>query len=166
MKETTKYYLFWGLLGMAVIMLIGYLIVTHRPQPVPAPPRPREEPVIPAPIADIPEDATEEFQPERGAPLGELQLLMPVSPVEGQPFVLTDASEHANRGFKFLREKRFQEALAEYQSAARLDPRYELALKRTEDLVREINRVGVDAVKNRRVFPGDNLTYRQLYGWE
>jgi hypothetical protein len=96
----------------------------------------------------------------------QLRMMLPASDEEGQPFVLTDASEHANNAFKALREKRFQQAVMEYEMAAELDPRYESTLRRTEKLVEGIRTLGFERAKNQRVFPGDRLTYKQLYGWD
>jgi len=98
-------------------------------------------------------------------PNQQLKLMLPQTDEEGTPFVLTDASEHANRAFKLMRQKKFNEAVNEYRMASNLDPRYETLLKRTEDLVKEIRRAGFDTAKNRRIFPGSKLTYKQLYDW-
>ena len=80
---------------------------------------------------------------------------------DGTPFVVTDASLHANTAIKHLRAQRFQEAMSEFEMASELDPRYETSLKRTRELVREIKRLGIERVKFQRVFPGQKLTYKR-----
>lgn len=165
----TKYLIVWGLGGIAILALAGLLLYSLMPDSKPISP-PAPEPTAPVrvlpqvkedkPIRSVSDlEANPKNQPE-------LTFMLPATDEDGTPFVLTDASERANLGFKALKEKRFQDALSEYRMAAELDPRYEPTLKRTEALAAEIRRSGFDKAKNMRVFPGDRLTYKQLYNWE
>lgn len=171
MDSLTKYYLGWGLAGLAILVFAGYLVYSYQgslkptlPDEPPGPGVPRGEPRGGAPsskgIAPV-ED------PGRvGDDRSQMKWFLPQTDDDGVPFALTDASEHANQAFKLMREKKFNEALNEYRMAYNLDPRYEMVLKRTEDLIQEIRRSGFDVAKNRRVYPGTRLTYKQLYDWD
>ena len=169
---STKHYVIWGVIGVVVLALAGYLLfsLTHRPKPAPAEGaqrKPELARIVPQ-IKNIRprrDNASEDLsQLEREHP--DLKYMLPPSEADGMPFVLTDASEHANSAFKYLRQRQFQEAVNEYRMASELDPRYETVLKRTEEFVKEMHRVGFDTAKHQRVFPGQRLTYKQLYGWD
>ncbi len=172
MDDLTKYYLGWGLGGLAVLAVAGYMVYSYqgslRPESIS-----REKPEVVAPqvVPKAPEASSKgvvrvEDGSEGPPSYEQRRFLLPQTDEEGTPFVLTDASEHANRGFKLMRQKKFDEAVNEYRLAYNLDPRYETHLKRTEDLVKEIRRSGFDVAKTRRVYPGERLTYKDLYDWD
>ncbi len=165
----TKYLLIWGLAGIVILTLAGLLLYSLMPGSKPLP-QPESKPGTPARVlpqtqAEKPVRSVSDLEANPKNP-SELTFLLPATDEDGTPFVLTDASERANLGFKALKEKRFQDAVSEYRMATELDPRYEPTLKRTEALVEEIRRNGFEKAKNMRVFPGDRLTYKQLYNWE
>jgi hypothetical protein len=170
--DLTKYYLGWTLGGLAILAAAAYMVYSYQGSLKPKPAFPESSGSVAPGVAPqaaganskgvVPVDNVNELK--RTHP--EISLLLPQSDEEGTPFVLTDASEHANNAFKLMREQKFNEAVNEYQMAYNLDPRYEMVLKRTEDLVKEIRRSSLDTAKNRRVFPGSTLTYKQLYDWD
>lgn len=172
MDDLTKYYLGWTLGGLAILAAAAYMVYSYQGSLKPKPVLPGSSESVAPRVAPqggeanskgvVRVDDVDELK--RTHP--EISLLLPQSDEEGTPFVLTDASEHANNAFKLMREKKFSEAVDEYRMAYNLDPRYEMVLKRTEDLVKEIGRSGLDTAKNRRVFPGSKLTYKQLYDWD
>ena len=170
MDDLTKYYLGWGLGGLAILALAGYMVYSYQGSLKPGPARPEKSAVSAPKVVPKSSQAKGVIPVEEPAALSqahpELKLMLPQTDDDGIPFVLTDASEHANRGFKLMRQKKFNEAINEYRMACNLDPRYETVLKRTEDLVKEIRRSGFDRARNRRVFPGSTLTYKQLYDWD
>ncbi|HEQ60243.1 MAG TPA: hypothetical protein ENN74_01390 [Firmicutes bacterium] len=171
MDSLTKYYLGWGLAGLAILAFAGYLVYSYQGSLKPAPPDEPVEPVIPRGVPRTGDASSKGVLPVEdsnglSADRSQLKWFLPQADDDGVPFTLTDASEHANRAFKLMREKKFNEALGEYRMAYDLDPRYEMVLKRTEDLIQEIRRSGFDVAKNRRVYPGTRLTYKQLYDWD
>lgn len=171
MDDLTKHYLGWGLAGLVILAFAGYLVYSYQGSLRPTSPGRPDETAAPRVVPKVAESQSKGIAPvEDPSALGsghpELQLFLPQTNDEGIPFVLTDASEHANRAFKFMRQKKFNEAVNEYRMAYNLDPRYEMVLKRTEDLVKEVRRSGFEVAQNRRVFPGTRLTYKQLYDWD
>ncbi len=166
LDDLTKYYLGWGLAGLAVLAIAGYVVYSYQGNLRLTPAEgPAETLGGRAETGEVSKDGPPAKSLE-GPGRSELKLFLPQTDDDGVPFALTDASEHANRAFKFMREKKFSEAVNEYRMAYNLDPRYEMVLKRTEDLLKEIRRSGFEVAKNRRVFPGTRLTYKQLYDWD
>lgn len=155
-----------GILVLLVLLLVGYLLLANPDaEQVVTREETRSDEAAPEGPVETPKPG-EPISQEMRDKYPELNLLLPPSDDEGIPFQLTDASAHANEANKLMRMKRFQEALEEYRQASKLDPRYETALQRCQELVRNIDKYGLERVKNWRVFPGDKLTYKQLYGWQ
>jgi len=85
---------------------------------------------------------------------------------EGKPFKAVEANLRANSGFRFLRDRRMDEALQEYQIAAQLAPkRYNTIYITLKDHILPVYREkGADGIKDIRFKP-DSVTIGEWLGW-
>ncbi len=72
---------------------------------------------------------------------------------------------YANNGFRLMKNKQWDGAIEQYKQAAFLDKKYELVLARTQELVKNINKFGIDIVKSWEINKGTGITYGMYYGW-
>jgi hypothetical protein len=168
MDKDTKIFIMMGVIGILFLGVGGYLLYYEFLSS-----EKETEQVVETQLPESPELPVLSMKSEKGQVLfpeseknAELTYVLPIAGEEGTLWSWTEGSEYANRAFSAFKEQRFSEAEQLYAEAAKLDSNYKQQLNMTKGFIREVNRVGFESAKQLRIYPGQKITYRELFKWK
>jgi len=127
----------WTVLAVVVILSLGLAACGPTPTPVPTdtpvpptdtPVPPTDTPVpptdTPVPPTDTPVPPTDTPVPPTDTPVPPTDTPAPAAPPPTPTPVASPAQEHFEKGFDYFQQEKWDEAMAEFQEAIRLDPEF------------------------------------------